>query len=108
MKAFLMDRRLTFLVKSPDSNKVGATLDQFIELSTVWAKKEDVKDSKRGQYLAAGEFVNMTFTIFTVRFNVDLIKAERCQCEGVEYQIVGIPSEIGRRQYLEIIAEKKQ
>ena len=70
--------------------------------------KADVRDSKRGEYLAAGEFIDIAFTTFTVRYNADLIRAERCECEGVRYQIVGMPSEVGRRQFLEFLAEKKQ
>lgn len=108
MPRFRADRRLQLLSRTPDSNPVQANGVAWTTIATVWGSKEDTRASRRGEYLAGDQFRDIAYTLFTVRYNATYQAVERVVCDGITYQVIGYPIEIGRHRFLEIMAVKSQ
>ena len=101
-----MDRRISIQTQSAYQAADGAQLTTWTTVATVWAAKEDFPESRRGQYFQAGQFNDLGYTQFTIRYYSGLTGAERIVCEGIIYQVFGAPIEIGRRQWTQILAQR--
>lgn len=82
----------------PQSNEPIRT---FATYATIWAKMEFLR-STEGE-AAAREYADYGL-FFTVRFRSDIDAEDRIVFESENYQIIGRPREIGRRQGLKIQA----
>lgn len=102
MRAGLLDRRLTLkrrALGAQDAN--GSRANTWTEYATVWGRKIDV--SGREFFAAQTKQAEQT-TRFEIRYRDDVVATDRVVCEGVDYELVQPPSEIGRREGLTIFA----
>lgn len=103
IRAGLLDRRVSIERASVTVDAFGAEVPTWRPLATVWAAKEDVRDSER---FAAAEVSAEITTRFRLRWShrvADLTPRDRVNHNGRIYQIVAV-KEIPRRQGIEITA----
>ena len=101
MKAGLLDRRLTLQRAAVLVNDYGEEIPTWLDVATVWASKEDVRDAER---VAAAQVGATISTRFQIRWTADLAligPADQAVCEGRVYGITAV-KEIGRREGLEL------
>ena len=102
-----LDRRVIVLRHQGTPDGYGGVSGDWIEHGEpVPAARRDVSDGERMQ---AGRLTGELLTRFTVRsssFTRSITRADRLECDGIEWEIVGI-KELGRRQWLEITAEAR-
>lgn len=100
-----LDRRLTFQEKVIGSNESNEDEELgWVNISanpTVWASRSDGRGTER---FAADRLTGFQGASFITRFRSDIDIKMRIVCEDVAYNIISI-SEIGRRQYMEIVTE---
>jgi SPP1 family predicted phage head-tail adaptor len=104
-----LDRRLTIerltgITQDPGTNEEIGT---WSPLMTVHARKRDVSDGER---MEAAEVQAQITTRFKVRWSRKMsgvTPKDRCRCEGVVYDIVGIKDVDGRRVAREITANAR-
>lgn len=106
--AFRPDREVTLQVEAPPTTATRSEGITWTTLGTPWAEKTDARESRRGEYQAAGRFTDVAFTLFKIRWNTAYLPVQQVLCEGITYKVIGVPCEIGRHQYLEILGEKTQ
>ena len=95
-----MDRRITIIKKDVSEGESNEDyLDSWSELSTVWARKEDL----RGKEVVAADKVQfMYLTVWSMR-KVDGLKADmRIVYKGQVYEIVQISEGEGRERWLDV------
>ncbi len=85
-------------VNDPQSNEPIST---FATYATVWTKMEFHR-SLEGE-AAAREYAEYAL-FFTIRWRSDIQAEDRIVFEGNNYEIIGMPRELGRRQGLKIQA----
>jgi SPP1 family predicted phage head-tail adaptor len=102
MKAGNLDRRITILRASvTGTDDAGHPVRTWTPLATVWAEKRDVSDGERWR---AQEVAAHVTTRFRIRWGLGVTTQDRVLHDGREYEIVGPPKEIGRREGQEITA----
>lgn len=98
MEAPRLDRRLILrhrVLAAPDAN--GQQVESFTAYATVWGRKIHVS----GREFISAQTKDAENTVrFEVRYRDDIVATDRLTCEGVDYQLVAPPSEIGRRDGL--------
>lgn len=97
-----LDRRIQLqaatVTNDPDYNE---EVQIWATYATVWARQEFHKsDEGEGQ---SREYAEMGL-YFTIRHRTDVSSEHRIVYEGNNYEIVGRPREIGRRQFLKVMA----
>lgn len=103
IRAGLLDRRIAVERASVTVDAFGAEVPSWRKLATVWAAKEDVRDSER---FAASAVSSEITTRFRIRWSdrvADLTPRDRVNMNGRIYQVVAA-KEIPRRQGIEITA----
>lgn len=103
MKAGKLDRRITFRSKTVVQNDFGEEEATWGDFDTVWAGYEARQGTEKDE---ADQLIAVTREVFQVRYRNDLNTEMILVYEGIEYDILSI-FEIGRREGLEIFAEKK-
>lgn len=102
-----MDRRITIQKAVITQDGYGAAVTTWKHFATVWANKQDALPS-RAESVTQGvlkQAVNQTR--FRFRYIDGLDSSMRIEHDGVVYNIVGGPAEIGDRlMYQEIMAER--
>jgi len=103
-----LDRRIQLQRQTPTPSADGSLPPVWTTFATVWANKKDVPSAKRrGELYAADQHIDTLFTQWTVRYISGLDGTERLiDDRGVIYSVVGAPSELGRREYSVIFAER--
>lgn len=100
-----MDRRITLQrVTHADDGFSSHGQETWSDLMTVWAEFESVSDSER---MRAGGIEASSMARFRIRYSATaagLGPEDRVLFDGREWEVVGIPKEIGRRRGLEITA----
>lgn len=86
------------VTNDPQSNEPISTFSTY---ATVWAKMEFLR-STEGE-ASAREYADYGL-FFTIRHRTDVDPEDRLVFESENYQIIGRPREIGRRQGLKIQA----
>ncbi len=103
MRAGQMDRRVTLRHKvsgTQDANGAYTPIT-YTEYDTVWARKLEV--SGREFFQAQTKDAENTVR-FEIRYRDDVVATDRVTCDGVDYQLVQPPSEMGRREGLTLFA----
>lgn len=111
----MLDRQVTIEKKitSQDSTYGSEVVDAWQSITApdgpLWANKRDALAS-RGEYVRQGAEIAIRRTTFTIRYRNDVDSSMRIVLHdgGTDtvYQIVGVPSEIGRREWLELATEQ--
>lgn len=97
-----LDRRIALqsatVTNDPDYNEEVLTWATY---ATVWAKmefhKSDEGEAQSREYAEMGLY-------FTIRHRTDVTSEHRIVYESNNYEIIGRPREIGRRQFLKVHA----
>jgi len=103
MEAGKLDRRITLQRFTTTKNEFNEDVQTWADLATVWASKEDIRDSERWQ---ASEVAAEVTTRFRIRWSntvKDIDPRDRVLFDGRIYAINAV-KEIGRRVGLEITA----
>lgn len=98
-----LDRRVTFLRAAPVDDGLANRPGVFSPIGTVWASRKDMSDGER---LRAGMVLADSVARFVVRasiFSRGILTSDRLQCDGREYDILGI-KEVEGRAGLELTA----
>lgn len=101
MRAGRLDRRLVLKRRQlATPNAHGEQVATYTDYATVWA--EMLPGAGNEQFIAQTTYAS-TDARFRIRYRSDVSVTDRVECEGVEYDVIGI-AEIGRRKGLEIFA----
>lgn len=103
MQAGKLDRRIRLERATESRDAFNNAIKDWSTLATVWASKQDVRDSER---LAAQEVGAEITTRFQIRWSsevADISPLDRLVYEGKTYDIAAV-KEIGRREGLEVTA----
>lgn len=90
MKAGRLDRRVTIMRASISTNALNEKVEDFLDIATVWASKEDISDSER---IRAQEVAAEITTRFQIRHSAavaDVNPKDRLRCEGRVFDIYGV------------------
>ena len=101
-----LDRRITLERFIETTNLFNEVIKDWQPLATVWASKEDIRDSERFQ---ASQVSASITTRFQIRYSPslsDLSPLDRLTYDGRLYEIVAV-KEIGRKEGLEITASAR-
>ena len=102
MRAGKLDRRLTIQRLSENQrDQFNKPVQVWIDLCTVWAQQRPNRGSER---FADGQVSGTAVMTFHIRYLADISMRDRLIYEGVSYEIVAPPREIGRRVVTEIDA----
>lgn len=102
MRSGQMDRRITLRRRTLGPQEAaGDQAETFVEYATVWARKIEV--SGREVFQAQTKDAE-TAVRFEIRWRSGVAATDRLTCEGVDYQLVAPPAEIGRREGLTLFA----
>lgn len=103
MKAGDLDRRIAIERATETQDDFGEPIQTWATLATVWASKEDIRDTERFMAQQVGAEVT---TRFQIRYSATVASVnpkDRVVYDGRVYDIAGV-KEIGRREGLEITA----
>lgn len=102
-----LDRRITIQTRDATRTAAGAQANTWTNLVSVYAKKKDVPSVRRGEMFAGDQHSDSLYCEWTIRYIAGLTGAERIVDQyGTVFTITGIPSEVGRREYLVIVSER--
>lgn len=100
-----LDRRITFIKTDiKKENELGELENKDEVFDEVWAQVLEVKGSE--QYKLEKVDANRDYEII-IRYRTDIDNTMEIDYEGRRLEILGPPTEIGRRRYLEIMAREK-
>lgn len=101
-----LDRRISIdqLVAAKDAT-FRASTPTWALLATVWAERQDALPS-RSESVQQGLAQARNQVRYRIRYRADVDSTMRIRDGDEVLQIVGGPAEIGRREYLELVAEK--
>jgi SPP1 family predicted phage head-tail adaptor len=114
MLAGLLDRRITIrrLAQVRDAHgeivkdALGAIVEEWQDMTTLWASKTDIRDAERIAAQQVGSTVTSRFVIRWSERVDDLTPRDRLRypaADGRDFNIVAV-KELGRREGLEITA----
>jgi head-tail adaptor len=103
-----LDRQVTLQRQSVSRNPDGTQSTAWVTFATPWAGRRDVAGSRRGELFASSvQHTDTLFTEWTIRYIDGLDGSERMiDDRGAVLNVVGIPAEVGRREYLVITTER--
>lgn len=103
-----LDRRITFQKKIVGSNESNEDQEDGWEniddKPTVWASKNE-RGVSSGEEYRADKLTAFQNVVFTCRYRSDILPKYRVVCEGIAYNIIAPPIEIGRRRFLQVECE---
>lgn len=106
MDAGNLDRWLTLRQRVVATNALNEDEATFVDLARVRASKKDLSDGEKVRAQQVGSEIT---TRFQIRWSVNwsaLNPKDRVECEGREYEVVGV-KELGRREGIEITANAR-
>lgn len=106
MRAGNLDRWLTLQQRVVATNALNEDEETFVDLARVRASKKDLSDGEKVRAQQVGSEIT---TRFQIRWSVNwsaLNPKDRVECEGREYEVVGV-KELGRREGIEITANAR-
>jgi SPP1 family predicted phage head-tail adaptor len=100
-----LDRRVTLMTvtRTKDTN-TGEEVESFTAGVTVWGQKLDITGK---EFFSAGQINAEVNTKFIIRHRSDVTPDMKLRCESVDYDIMHPPIELGRHQWLQILARKR-
>lgn len=98
-----LDRRITIERYSSSTNELGEEVGSWAPIATVWAAKNDIRDSERFTAQQVNSVITTRFQIRHSAMVADLNAKDRLTYGNMLYGIVAV-KEIGRREGLEITA----
>ena len=102
-----LDRRIQLQRQSSTLASDGTQSSTWTTFATVYAKTKDVPSTRRGEIFSSAQHSDTLFTEFTIRYMAGLDGSERIVDDrGSTYNVYGVPSEVGRREYSVIIGER--
>lgn len=97
MQAGKLDRRVILRRRSlaaADTNRSKSVT--YVEYAKVSAEKLELT----ARELAQAATVDAELTVrFRIRYRDDVVATDRLTCEGRDYDLIGPPQEVGRREY---------
>lgn len=93
------DRRAIVSTPTRTRDADGGVVNTFATLRTVWCRRVDAGGR---EFRTSGALRDEATAIFFTRYYSDIAAKDRIVCEGRTYEITSPPSEIGRRQQLQI------
>jgi SPP1 family predicted phage head-tail adaptor len=102
MRAGKMDRRVTIQSNTTSRNSYGEETDSWSTLATVWAEVRHLRGDEK--FLAKAVTTEKVITV-RIRYRSDVTTQNRLVWESNNYDITEV-AEIGRREGLEITAER--
>lgn len=100
-----LDRRITILRATKGDDGFSSVPCDHVPLSTLWAGRKDVADSERVSAEAQGQTITSRFIVRWSPLTSTLQPADRLECEGTIFEIVGTKEARGRRIGIEITAK---
>jgi head-tail adaptor len=109
MTASKLDRRCQFWRATLEDDGFGQVQVWAKHGYPVWALREDVKDGERWRAAEVQASITSRFQVRSSEFTRDLDPRDRIECEGEQFNIVGVKqaSQYGRRQLIEITAVRR-
>ena len=99
-----LDRRIRIESRSSTLDD-GAPVDAWTLFASVYAEMRDTPPS-RSEGLRTGLVQARNLTRCRIRWLDGVTSAMRVVWQGTEYNIVGGPSELGRREFMEMVLER--
>ena len=103
MLAGKMDQRITLKSLTNETDALGAVIETWATLDTVWA---EAKDLTGREFVAAAQVNAEVSARFRIRYRTDVTPEMRIGWSGREYDIKSI-SMLGRKDGLEIMASAR-
>lgn len=101
-----MDRRVAIEYKAVTQDPTyGTPIITWTNLATVWAEWRDELPSK-DESERLGLEVEKSQTRLRIRYRADVTSAMRIVYDSVNYQIVGGPATLGRKEFTELMVER--
>ena len=91
--------------KTPDSS--GQPIVTWTTYKSCYAKKEDVDLKEDEKFESGTQLIASDFTWWTMRFDENVNAEMRIVYGGLNYDLVGQPREIGRRQFMKVRTQLK-
>ncbi len=104
MQAGKLDRQIVILSYTETTDNFGGISETYVPLATVWAEVLPLRGIEK---FAAQQANSETITKFRIRYRADVSARDRISWKGREYDITGVPSEIGRNEILEILGKAR-
>ena len=95
----IFDRRATVSTPTQTRDADGGPVLTFATLRTVWCRRVDQGGR---EFRTSGALRDEATAIFFMRYYSDIKAKDRITCENRTYEITSPPSEVGRRQQLQI------
>ncbi len=106
MQAGALDTYITIEQRSETQEGVyGTDIVSWTTLASVWAQINDVLPS-RAESVDNGVSMARRPARIRIRYRSDVTSDMRIDIDGRKLRIVGGPAELGRRQWLELVAEE--
>lgn len=106
MEAGKLDRRVTILTRVEVQDAAyGSYAASWVPLATVWAQVTDMLPSRAERIAEGVQIANRPCRV-RMRYRSDVTSAMRLKIGTRELRIVGGPSELGRREGIELVAEE--
>ncbi len=101
MQAGLLDRVVELQHRSDGTpNAYGELPVSWSTYATVWGRKLDVRGR---EYTAMKQVVAEATTRLQIYHRTDVLATDRVVMDGVTYEVLGPPAEIGRGEGLELV-----
>lgn len=104
MRAGQLDRRITLRSKTTSRDAFGQEVITWTDLATVWARWIPLKGTER---FTAQQLVDTAAGSFEIRHRTDVTAINEVVFNGKQYQIIGEPEEIGRREGLRLHVSRR-
>lgn len=99
MQAGKLERRVTIQRFTETRDEMNEPVKVWADVATVWAQARPNRGSER---FTAAQLAGSAVMSFHIRYRADLTAQDRLVYDGVVYEIVAPPRELGRRVVTEI------
>ncbi|RZJ19120.1 MAG: head-tail adaptor protein [Brevundimonas sp.] len=99
MQAGKLERRVTIQRFTETRDEMNEPVKVWADVATVWAQARPNRGNER---FAAAQVAGAAVMSFHIRYRADLTVQDRLVYDGVVYEIVAPPRELGRRVVTEI------
>lgn len=106
MEAGKLDRRITIQRFTATTDALGGEVKTWIDIATVWASVEWVKDGERRERLQLSEVAASAEVRFQIRWGLGVTVEDRVFYDGRAWEITAV-KEIGRRVGQELTARAR-
>jgi SPP1 family predicted phage head-tail adaptor len=107
------DRRIALLERQTITDDWGQPLETYVEIARPWA---NVADLRGGEHVAAAQVTSQMVTRFRIQYRRGITPLHRLRYDpdnhadpsnGLDYDILQNPIELGRRDGLELLARAR-